>query len=80
VPGADHLLTSDDFLEMDELTQTMVFIGGRFLRIRPYCAVRAGAKVTILPRGSSVLLAILTRSMSVSAGADLEPPLEGRRG
>ena len=49
VSGAEHLLTSDDFLELDELPKTMVFVGGGYISFEfAHIAARAGAKVTIL--------------------------------
>src|SRR6185437_5197314 len=47
--GAEHLMTSDDFLELDELPKTMVFVGGGYISFEfAHIAARAGAKVTIL--------------------------------
>lgn len=49
ISGADHLLTSDDFLELDELPDTLVFVGGGYISFEfAHIAARAGAKVTIL--------------------------------
>src|SRR3546814_8519567 len=45
VPGAEHLLTSDDFLELDELPETIVFVGGGYISFAfAHIAARAGAK------------------------------------
>jgi glutathione reductase (NADPH) len=49
ISGADHLLTSDDFLELGELPDTLVFVGGGYISFEfAHIAARAGAKVTIL--------------------------------
>jgi hypothetical protein len=49
ISGAEHLLTSDEFLDLDELPKTMLFIGGGYISFEfAHIAVRAGAKVTIL--------------------------------
>jgi glutathione reductase (NADPH) len=49
ISGAEHLLTSDEFLALDELPKTMLFIGGGYISFEfAHIAARAGAKVTIL--------------------------------
>jgi glutathione reductase (NADPH) len=49
IPGADHLLTSDDFMELEELPDPLIFVGGGYISFEfAHIAVRAGAKVTIL--------------------------------
>jgi glutathione reductase (NADPH) len=52
IPGAQHLTTSDQFLELDELPRRMLFIGGGYIAFEfAHVAARAGAQVTILHRG-----------------------------
>jgi glutathione reductase (NADPH) len=49
IAGAEHLLTSDDFLELDRLPETVVFVGGGYISFEfAHLAARAGTKVTIL--------------------------------
>ena len=54
--GAEHALSSDNFLEMKELPQSMLFIGGGYIGLEfAHIAARSGAKVTILQRSSRLL-------------------------
>lgn len=56
VPGAEHLIDSTRFLELERLPRRIVFIGGGFIGFEfAHVAVRAGASVTILNRGSRPL-------------------------
>lgn len=51
-PGAEHLRTSTDFLDLDELPARIVFVGGGYVSFEfAHIAVRAGAAVTIVARG-----------------------------
>lgn len=51
-PGAEHLTTSDQFLELDKLPRRIVFIGGGYISMEfAHVAARAGAQVTVLHRG-----------------------------
>ena len=55
-PGADHLITSTDFLELQDLPRRIVFVGGGFVSMEfAHIAVRAGAEVTVLQRGAHIL-------------------------
>ena len=54
--GAEHALSSDDFLDMKELPKTILFIGGGYIAFEfAHIAARSGAKVTIMDMGSSSL-------------------------
>lgn len=56
VPGAELAATSDDFLELDTLPDSMVFIGGGYISMEfAFIAAVAGSKVTILQRGPRML-------------------------
>ncbi len=56
IRGAEHLTTSDQFLELDELPQRIVFIGGGYISFEfAQVAARTGAHVTILHRGARPL-------------------------
>ncbi len=47
--GAEHLITSDDFLELDALPERIVFVGGGYVSFEfAHVAARFGAQVTIL--------------------------------
>ena len=49
IPGADHLITSDDILEMATLPGSLVFIGGGVIALElAHVLARAGTEVTIL--------------------------------
>jgi glutathione reductase (NADPH) len=52
IPGTEHLTTSDQFLELNELPRRILFIGGGYIAFEfAHVAARAGAQVTILHRG-----------------------------
>jgi glutathione reductase (NADPH) len=56
MPGAEHIITSDRFLELDYLPSRIVFVGGGYISFEfAHVAVRAGAAVSILHRGSRPL-------------------------
>lgn len=49
ISGVEHLLTSDDFLDLHQLPDSIAFIGGGYISFEfAHIAVRAGATVTIL--------------------------------
>lgn len=48
-PGEEHLVTSDKFLELDDLPERILFLGGGFISFEfAHVAARAGADVRIL--------------------------------
>src|SRR5216683_319686 len=52
IAGAEHLTTSEQFLELDELPKRILFVGGGYIAFEfAHVAVRAGAQVTIAHRG-----------------------------
>ena len=56
IPGEEHLTTSEQFLELDELPKSIVFVGGGYISFEfAHLAARAGAKVQILHRGDRPL-------------------------
>ncbi|MBS0418068.1 MAG: NAD(P)/FAD-dependent oxidoreductase [Proteobacteria bacterium] len=56
IQGEEHLVTNSDFLELDELPQRLVLVGGGYIAAEfSHVAVRAGAQVTILHRGDRLL-------------------------
>lgn len=49
IEGREHVTTSDDFLELEELPRRVVFVGGGYISFEfAHVAARAGAHVTIL--------------------------------
>lgn len=56
IPGAELVITSTDFLELETLPRRIVFIGGGYISFEfAHIAIRAGAEVTILHRGERPL-------------------------
>ena len=56
IPGEEHLTTSTQFLELDELPHRIVFVGGGYIAFEfTHIAARAGAQVQVLHRGSRPL-------------------------
>lgn len=56
IDGFEHLTTSTEFLEMEELPKTIVFVGGGFISFEfAHIAVRAGSEVHIVHRGERPL-------------------------
>jgi glutathione reductase (NADPH) len=52
IAGTEHLTTSEQFLDMNELPKRILFIGGGYIAFEfAHVAVRAGAQVTIAHRG-----------------------------
>lgn len=55
-PGDDALLTSEDFLNLQQLPRSLVFVGGGYIAFEfAHVALRFGTEVTILNDGPSVL-------------------------
>lgn len=49
IAGEDYVITSEQFLELEELPRSIIFIGGGYISFEfAHIAARAGAKVTIL--------------------------------
>ena len=49
IEGSQHLITSDDFLELEELPRRVLFVGGGYISFEfAHIAARFGAVVTIL--------------------------------
>lgn len=56
IPGEDNLIKSDQFLELDKLPSKIVFVGGGYISFEfAHIAARAGARATILHRGTRPL-------------------------
>ena len=56
LPGAEHITTSEAFMELEALPARMVLVGGGYIAAEfSHIAARAGAKVTVLQRGERML-------------------------
>ena len=56
-PGAEHLITSDNFLELPKLPARIVMVGGGYIAAEfSHIAARAGAKVTVMQRAGRMLM------------------------
>lgn len=56
IPGEEHLLDNERFLELDTLPKRIVLVGGGYIAAEfSHIAARAGAKVTILQHGERML-------------------------
>jgi glutathione reductase (NADPH) len=55
-PGAEHAIESDAFMELEQLPERIVLIGGGYIAAEfSHIAARAGAKVTVLQRAARML-------------------------
>lgn len=56
IEGAEHLVTSDDFLALDVLPRRVAFVGGGYISMEfAFIARAAGAEVAVLHRGDHIL-------------------------
>src|SRR5713226_3876933 len=56
IPGEAHLTRSDQFLELEQLPQRIIFVGGGYISFEfAHIAARAGAQVRMLHRGGRPL-------------------------
>ncbi len=85
-PGTEHLTTSDQFLELDELPRRIVFVGGGYISFEfAHVAARAGAEVTILHRSERPLPRfdpdlvdlLLERTRNVGVRVELRTAVKG---
>lgn len=85
-PGSEHLTTSEQFMELDELPRRVVFVGGGFISFEfAHVAARAGAQVTILHRGPRPLEVfdpdlvdlLVKRSREIGIGVELSMEVRG---
>ncbi len=77
IPGEEHVRTSTDFLDLDELPARIAFIGAGYISFEfAHIAQRAGAQAIVLGRGAPLghfdqdLVALLVRH-SRSVGIDI---------
>ena len=85
-PGADRLITSEQFLNLDLLPPRMVFVGGGYIAFEfAHVAARAGIEVTILHRGARPLDAfdpdlvdlLVRRTRELGIQVELETEVRG---
>ncbi|MDZ7771760.1 MAG: NAD(P)/FAD-dependent oxidoreductase [Balneolaceae bacterium] len=56
IDGIDHMVTSTDFLELDNLPDSLIFVGGGYISFEfAHIAARAGSEVHIVHRGDRPL-------------------------
>ncbi|MFO7850617.1 MAG: NAD(P)/FAD-dependent oxidoreductase [Spirochaetia bacterium] len=56
IPGAEHTISSDEFLYLEELPERIVFIGGGYISMEfAYVASAVGSSVTVLQRGNRIM-------------------------
>jgi len=56
ISGEEHLVTSEEFLELETLPKRIVLVGGGYIAAEfSHIAARAGAQVTVLQRGDRML-------------------------
>lgn len=56
IPGEQHLITNEDFLELESLSERIFMVGGGYIAAEfSHVAARAGAQVTILQHGQRML-------------------------
>ncbi|HEX5419938.1 MAG TPA: NAD(P)/FAD-dependent oxidoreductase, partial [Gammaproteobacteria bacterium] len=56
IPGEQHLITNEQFLELETLPPRIALVGGGYIAAEfSHIAARAGARVTILQRGERML-------------------------
>src|SRR5215831_12482420 len=56
VPGQEHAVTSEQFLELDALPARMVLVGGGYIGAEfSHVAARSGVRVTVLQRAERML-------------------------
>jgi glutathione reductase (NADPH) len=91
IEGREHLTTSDRFLELEELPERIVFVGGGYISFEfAHVARRAGAEVILLHRSSRPLkgfdpdlvdlLVARTRAFGVEVRLDTEVQAIARSG
>jgi len=56
IPGEEHLITSEQFLELPSIPKRIVMVGGGYIAAEfSHIAARAGSDVTVLQRGKRML-------------------------
>lgn len=56
IPGEEHLISSEEFLSLEQLPRRIALVGGGYIASEfSHIAARAGAQVTVLHRGAQLL-------------------------
>ncbi|WP_042492331.1 dihydrolipoyl dehydrogenase family protein [Aequorivita sublithincola] len=56
IPGREHLMISDDFLDLEELPESIVFVGAGYIGMEfAHIAARCGVRVTVVEFGDRPL-------------------------
>lgn len=85
-PGAERLITSEEFLNLDRLPGRVVFVGGGYIAFEfAHVAARAGARVTVVHRGRRPLEAfdpdlvdrLVKRTRELGIAVELEAEVSG---
>jgi glutathione reductase (NADPH) len=90
IPGEEHVKTSTDFLDLDELPHRVALIGAGYIAFEfAHIAARAGAAVTMLGRGrplkqfdQDLVARLVEHTRSLNVDVRLDSPVTGveRRG
>jgi glutathione reductase (NADPH) len=81
VPGKEFIGISDDFLDLAELPERIVFVGGGYISFEfAFVAAYAGAKVTILQRSNQVLKGFEQEMVGIVLEAARELGIDVRMG
>ncbi len=84
IPGEEHLIDSEQFLELNALPRRIVFVGGGYISFEfAHIAARAGAAVTILHLDSRPLAAfdpdlvgaLVRRTRALGVQVELDSPV-----
>jgi glutathione reductase (NADPH) len=84
IQGKEHLMTSDQFLDLDNLPSKIVFVGGGYISFEfAHIAARAGSRVTILHRSekplsnfdSDLVNVLLQKSQDIGIDIKLNAPV-----
>lgn len=79
--GAEHLITSDNFLELAELPARIAMVGGGYIAAEfSHIAARAGAQVTVLQRADRMLTRFDPELVSVLMDKFAELDIDVRTG
>jgi glutathione reductase (NADPH) len=77
IPGAEHVITSAEFLDLDRLPSSIVFIGGGYISMEfAHLCARAGTKAFVLDRGERPLKGfdqdLVARLVEISRACGIE--------
>ena len=71
IPGEEHLIDNEGFLELPSLPKRIVMVGGGYIAAEfSHIAARAGAEVTDPPAGTAHVDTVRTRTGELAHGCD----------